>query len=284
MNAQALIEEVKNSLRKYSDAGLLDENSLYRDIVLGLKRFGNDVMTLQETVLEVKSNEARMPQGFFSLSAAWLCEPMNYTHENPEIHSLQSSFFYKERIEKDIKWSECDACCNDVTERIVRENVYFNGSKIGHFNYKNPQLLSLGKTFKKSACHSQCRNLFVRDNPNEIIINGTTLSANFKEGNIYMKYYGLPLDEEGDIEIPDSPNGHLETYLEYYLKRRAAEDLISNNDAIGLQSMYSVFASNESVALRNATNELKLTKITPRTLKRIARLNRLESLTYESWL
>lgn len=281
MTAQSLIEEVKNSLSKYADAGLIDEDSLYRNIVLGLKRFGNDVMVLQESVVHVKDGEAKLSQGFWSLYLAYLCEPLGYKRNNIEVHDLQSSFFYRERVEKTNTWSECDACCDNVTEKIVRENLYFNNSKV-EFMYHRPRLLSLGKTFKKNACHAQCRNKFVKDNPNEITIDGTTLGANFDSGYIYMQFYGLPQDDEGVIEIPESKNGHLETYLEYHLKRRLAEDLIANNDAQGLSNMYSIYAQQEQIALKNASAELKMTKIGRKGTKRISRLNKLESLQYET--
>jgi len=98
---------------------------------------------------------------------------------------------------------------------------------------------------------------------------------------VYIQYYGLPEDEEGNIEIPDTPNGHLETYLEYFLKRRLTERLMGNNDTVGLQNLYQVYSQQESVSLRNASTEIKMTNLKPRTFKRMQSLNRLESLQYE---
>jgi hypothetical protein len=97
-----------------------------------------------------------------------------------------------------------------------------------------------------------------------------------------MQYYGLPVDEDGNIEIPDTPNGHLETYLEYHLKRRLAERLMGNNDAQGLQNLYQVYTQQESVALRNASTELKMTKLKPNFFKRMKYVNKLESLQYQT--
>ena len=122
----------------------------------------------------------------------------------------------------------------------------------------------------------------VRDNPNEIVIIKYRLQANFNEGEIYTMYYGLPLDENGDIDIPESKNGHLEEYLEYRVKRKVAERLIGNNDAVGLQALYQIYKGEEQVSLKNASNEFKMRSITPESMKRLKRLNRLESLQYES--
>lgn len=281
-NTQALIEEIKSELSKYDDAGLLDENSMYRDIVQGLKRFGNDVLEIHETVVEVKDGEAQLPDNFKSLYLAYLCTPLGYTKEGPEIenHSLQTSLFYRERVIRTNKWSECESCCNEQEENVIRENLYFNGNQVS-FYYHRPRLLKIGKSFNKTNIHSECRNRIVLDNPEEIVITGYRLKANFNEGDIYMQYFGLPVDDEGRINIPETYNGHLETYLEYYLKARTAERLLGNNDAIGLSNLYSVYKQESQIALRNASNDLKMGKINPQSMKRLKRLNRLETLQYE---
>lgn len=278
---QSLIEEVKSDLSKYADANLLDENSMYRDIVKGLKKFGNDVTSLHETVVEVVEGEATLPENFSQLYFAYLCEPTSFTPE-VEIHHLQDSIFYTERTERTREWNECEANCETRTDTVIKENLYFREKKIAEYGYGNPQLLTLGKSFRKSACHASCRNRIVRDNPNEIVIIETTLQANFKKGHIYMQYYGLPLDENGMIGIPDTFNGSLEEYLEYRTKRKIAERLIGNNDAIGLSNMLGYFASQERIAIKNASNELKMGKLNPRGISRWSRLNKLESMQYES--
>ena len=280
MNTQALIEEIKNDFRKYSDSGLIDEDSLYRDIVLGLRRFGNDIMVLQEKVVTVKNGLAKLPDNFFYLYIAALCEPLGYKVNNAESHHLQASYYYTEKVIKSNRWDECDPCCDSMEENVIRENLYFKDSSV-EFYYKNPKLLKLGKTFVKDGIHNSCRNKLVRENPNEITINNFTLSANFSEGDIYLQFYGLPVDEEGYMEIPDTGNGHLETYLEYYLKRRLTERLMGNNDAQGLSNLYSVYKQEEQVALRNASNEVKMRKLTPQTLNRMINLNKVETLKYE---
>ena len=285
-NVEALIAEVRSDLSKYADAHLLDEDSMYRDIVLGLKKFGNDEMELHETVVQVEDGYADLPKSFFELYLAARCEPAGYTtscDSEDEIHDLQSSHFYKERTTYSRKWSECDNCCETLEENTVRENLYFKRKKLAEFRYDSPKLLSLGKTFNRNNCHSSCRNMLVRDNPDQIVIVKYRLQANFNEGSIYLQYYGLPIDENGNIDIPESKNGNLEEYLEYRLKRKAAERLIGNNDASGLANLYKSYLQQEQVHLKNASNELKMTRIQPKeTMRRWKRLNRLESLQFES--
>lgn len=284
MVADDIIAKVKRDFQKYTDAGLVDEDELYRDLIFALKKFGNDVTILQESVVEVKDGYAKLPKSFFSLYFAYLCEPLGYVRNDVEFQDLQSSHYFVERTKKNSHWNECDACCEEKSESYVRENVYFSSGRV-EFIYQNPTLLRLGKAFKKDSCHKDCRNRIVKDNPNEIVINNYQLQANFNEGYIYLQFYGLPVDEEGNIEVPESANGHLETYIEYYLKRRLAEVLMGNNDAQGLANLYSIFAQQEQINLRKASNELKMKNINLKRLgARINRLNKLESLQYESKL
>jgi hypothetical protein len=125
-------------------------------------------------------------------------------------------------------------------------------------------------------------NRYVNDNPHEInILKRNTIQANFNTGTIYIQYYGLPVDEEGYIDVPDTANGHLNKYIEYYLKRRCAERLIGNSDAQGIQTLYPIYAQQESTALRNASSELKLSKLTPKDFRKMQMKNRLDVLNYE---
>jgi hypothetical protein len=284
IHIESIIVEIRSELSKLADAGLIDDNSLYRDAVKGLKALGTDVMTLQETVIELRNGQHMLDLGFHSLYLAYLCEPDGYvkTCQDVEQHTLLDSMVYKERTEKSTTWSECDPCCETVEEKVIRENIYIAGKPSAQFRYKNPTLLTLGKgLLRSSACHNRCRNKLERDNPNQIDIIERTLQANFKEGHIYMQYYGLQKEEDGTVSIPESPNGHIETYIEYHLKSKLAERLISNNDAAWLSQLYPVWIQKASTAKGNAIAELKMTKLTPKALMGMNRSGKLESLQYE---
>lgn len=282
MNTVALIEEVKNKLSKFTDAALIDENSMYREIVLGLKEFGNDVMELHEQVVEVKNGKAELPQNFHTLQLAYLCEPLGF-ESDIEVHNLQSSYFYRERVINTDKWNECDPCCKEATENIIRENLYFKDSQV-RFYYHQPRLLRLGKTFNRGKCTTDCRNKFVRDNVGTIDISGRTLHANFKEGYIFVRYFGLPVDEDNNIEIPETSNGFLEKYLEFRLLVEESTTLIANSEAQGISNLFQYWVQQAELYKKRASNELKMANLHPdRVRRRLRRLNSLERLQYEIW-
>ena len=277
---ESFLEEIKSDFRKYDEQGLIDEASIYRDIEFAIKRFGNDINELCETVVTVKNGEVQLPSNFCSLYIAYMCEPAGWDSPTIEKHELQDSMFYIERIERDKRWDSCDPCCTEESEKIITENLYFRDHEV-NFRYKNPTLLKLGKSFNKNQCHSKCRNKFVRDCPSEITINKNTLYANFDTGTVYMQYYGLPVDADGQLVMPESFNGHITDFIEYYVKERLIERLILNNDAKNLSNMYTLMVQKRGVALKNASSEIKMNQINPdRLRRRWRRLNTIEALKY----
>lgn len=283
-NVDIIISKVRRDLSKYDDAGLIDDNELYNDAVHAMKAFGNDLCERHEAVIEVKNGFAKLPENFFSLYLAVKCEPFYYTKETVDEKTLHSSLFYKERVELSSTWNECQDCPQQFTEKIIKENIYYDnvGSKLT-FHYHNPILLRLMPGVERSACAKDCRNSFNISSPYEInIVRRGTLQTNFDEGTIYLQFNGLPVDEEGHLDIPETDNGFLQTYIEYYLKRRLAEQLIANGDAQGLQNLFQTYIQQEQLFLRKAGNELKFKKLDTKNLRRkMVRYNRLTSLQYE---
>ncbi len=280
-NFESIVANIQNDFEKYDAAGQISKLRLYQDAVKALKRFGNDMAQIKEVFVDINSGVADLPDDFYNLIIAYKCDPMSY-ESNIETHELQSSYFYRERISNKDTWSDCDSCCNEVSEDVIQEKIYL---KTGHatFYYKSPELVRLTREANlKGMCAKTCQNLFNTSSAYEITLSEEVVYANFEKGSLYLKYYGLPTDSEGNIDIPDTKNGHLHDYVELHMKRKLVERLIGGGDAQpGLSNMYSAFVQQESVALRNAANELKMTKLTPRALKRIQKLNRMEVLTYE---
>lgn len=280
-NIESFMAELRSDFPRLSAADRIDETSVRKDIITALKKFGNDICYMQEAVLKVDGGYAELPENFFKLDVAAICEPHGFKMHDIERHELQSSIFYKERFRYSSEWNECSSCCEDQSETIIKENLYVNMGRIEFF-YKNPRLLTLGKSFDKKLLYSQCRNRLVRDCPDEINIIGRKLQTNFSSGYVYLVYNGFPLDDEGDIDIPETPNGNLEEFLEYRIKRKLAERLIGDGDN-SLQSLYPTYIQFENLNLTKASNELKMNKLDPNSLiRRFKRLNKLESLQYEN--
>lgn len=280
-NIDAIITQVKSDLSKYDDSGLINEDTLYREIVLAMKSFGNDASELQEIILNVENYEAKLPEGFFTLHVAALCDPIAYWRD-PNTKHLQDSQIFTERTEYNRKFDECENCCEQFETKTIVENLYFEGKEVARFMYANPRVLSLGRSFKKDRCARNSANIHSPECSDEINITGSTLQTNFREGSIYMRYYGLMLDEEGNIDVPDTANGNLELYLEYRLKSKTAENLIANGDAQHLAQLYPTYIQQASLYRRKTSNEFKMRALTPKNISKLNIRNRQESLKFES--
>ena len=280
MTVNEFISEFKADNSASDSQNLIDELSIYNWLLFAMRQFGANIMTLCEDVVQVKKNRATLPDNFCQLYIAYLCNPKGY-HVDPKDRAVvQNSFQWTERIERSSKWNSCDPCCKQEEEKIITERVMMDTCPV-EFYYECPTSLCLGKSMKKNACHAKCRNLIVRDNPNEITINEKTLYANFKEGSIYYQYYGLPIDEEGVLYIPDVGKNTLIEYLRYYVSMRFYERLLANKDDTNVTTLFNYYVRKEEDFRGRALTDTKFSKLTPKSFRRLKAKNRAEMLKFE---
>lgn len=256
-NVDALIAQTKKTFAKYDTAGLVDEDDLYKEIIQSLKAFGNDICYQQEDVLTLKDGRVDLPHNFFKLSLAMMCAPERCDRGGIEYHTLIGLGFIQNEKQIRDRWNECSDCCHDVTDEYVRKEVYFKNS-VAKFDYRKGKYLKLSKSFDRKHCLDGYRRMYDDCDKDEITIINGELRANFQDGDIYIRYNGFPVDKEGSLEIPESPNGYLERYLELRLKIATAEMIIANGENVaGLMSLYSPWKQEERVARHNAQTEVK---------------------------
>lgn len=274
MKFEEFLAEFKSEKESYLSAGLIDDISVYKWVTQALKPLGGNIMVMQDAIVDIKGSEGTLPSNFFSLEAAYLCEPKGYYCKEEERPVLQRSWQWVERVEQSMKWRNCDFCClDDVEEKIITEKVYFNDVETKLY-YKNPVLLKLGKGFKRSACTESCRNLVVRSCPNEIVINGNTLFTNFKEGTVYIQFYGMELDEQGFVIIPELGLGNIEQYVTTYVNWKFYEKLLTNQDEPNVVTLFQYYSQMVDKHKMLALTESKFSKLTPSDIAQIGINNR----------
>lgn len=278
---ESFIADIRDEFSSWDSAGLIDNTSIHKWINKALLKFGSNIMLLQDTVIEVENSTGIIPHNFFSLYSAYLCNKKGFKNV-PEKHkkTLQQSYAWVERVERSNKWNSCDPCCAEEEEKTIVEKLYFKDVEVD-FYYNQPTLLKLGKTIDRNVCHKECRNKIVKDNPNEIIILNNTLQTNFREGSVYMQYYGLPKDEDGNTSIPETPKGEVETYLEYHVKRKIAENIGANQDDSSAFNLLSYYSQMEKEHLGLALTDAKFSTLTPNSFRRLKKINRAEMHRYE---
>lgn len=282
MTFNEFLSEIKNDMSQYFESGLIDDASILRWVGQALKKFGATIMVYNEYVVEVSNGKGRLPDNFYSLKHAVKCDKdfIECTPEDEKI--LVNSFFWTDVQLKQKDWNICTGECikNRVEEFTIRHKTYIDGRSFNKY-YKHPVELKLAPSFKKSLCDNECVNKFRSSSPYEINIIGNTLYTNFKEGDVYIKYKGLELDEDGLVIIPETPKGELETYLTYFVKRNIFEITMANGDDVNVANLFKYYLDAERMQLGLALTEAKFLGLTPQSLYKLRGRNQLERMKFE---
>ena len=248
--------EIETSLSNYAESNDIDRQSIKTWVIQALRKFGKDICEKNETVVEVKNSRALLPETFKSLTFAVKVKTKPFTDEESKQLILERKFIENEAIWDSLTQSYITDYC---TTKIVTEKVYSNIEPPKFYGY---ELLALSPHISKDTLDTNCFNLhpYISSNkPNEISISARTLSANFKEGYIFLRYNSLPSDKDGEIMLPILSTGEILEYCELTVKRRLAENLIANNkNPAGLVQLYQMWAQQERSALHAAKTESKM--------------------------
>ena len=282
MTFPEFLSEIKNQMSQYFESGLIDDASVLTWVNKGLKKFGNTIMIYHEGVIEVENGRGNMPENFYSLKQALKCSKDFIECDKESEKILVKSLFWTDVQLKNKEWNICTEGCdkNDVEEFTIREKTYIDGAVLNK-HYKNPVELKLSPSFKKSVCDNGCLNKYRSQSPYEINIIGTTLYTNFKEGDVYIKYKGLDIDEDGLVIIPDTPKGEVETYIMYFVKRNILEIIAANGDDVNVANMFKYYLEAERSQLGLALTEAKFMGLTPTSLSKLKRRGQLERKKFE---
>lgn len=254
MTRKQLVAEITTELKKYDESGLIDYRSLNRWIKNELKTFGNNVMQLTGKVLRVENGRAILPENFFDLDFVVKCTPESHSFEKGCKEHVQSSHFWKQRIEETYEWDNLSNSHIKSDYKFIEEKVVFKDNII-NFRYSNPILLKPVKGIKRDSLTRTCKNLKVLESPYTFNIVGENLQVNFSEGDLYIQYYGVPMTEDNDFELPDSR--HLQEYLIAYCKRKVLEIIWLNDDDVNMINKMQYIKAEEDRLRGLAHTEIK---------------------------
>lgn len=265
-NVESIVSIVKEYFRKYDNFGLIDDDDLYRIAELSIKELGNNATIIYEDVIKIKNGIGTLPNNFYRLQEARTCEPLAYERNNKdyEIHTVMSTEFYNLIHELKTSWNECEDCCKDKEMKVFRKEVVLKENFSVTCNYNKGHRLMLTKGTIKNYCDKMYGNM-TPECGHEISIHGRKMDASFSEGDVYIKYKGFPLDENGNIDFEETPNNSIERYIEYALKKDVAERLTALN-VQGVSNLLTYFAQEARIYKKKAENELKFNSLNPTQL------------------
>ena len=272
-------DRIVSGLQSYDSAGLIDEMSVYDWVVRALKRFGTLNSTLQEEILDVKNNQASLPLNFIKLKLALKCTPHSYFIDKVD-DCIQESRWWIERHEKGSEWGEF--CEETAVEKKVVEKLYYKGNSVTYY-YNNPIILKVVEGVKKKQCTSDCINLKSSSEFSiSIMKSSKKLQTNFNTDKIFIQYYGYEIGDDDLIEIPDTNQGHLIDYLEYYCKSKIMENIIGNGDNTKNEvQMMQYYQAKEVDMFSLAMTDAKASLFTKEAFNKVKRNNRLNRLSHE---
>lgn len=247
--------EIETSLSNYAESNDIDRQSIKTWVIQALRKFGKDICEKNETVVEVKNSRALLPETFKSLTFAVKVKTKPFTEEESKQLILERKFIENPAVYDILSG---DYVVNFCETRVVTEKVYSNVESTKFYGY---ELLALSPNINRDTIDVSCFNLHpqLAQKPNEINIVNRTLSANFKEGYIFLRYNSLPSDENGEISIPIISTGEILEYCEAFVKTRITENLIINNkNPQGLSQLYTTFKQDEKVKYHAAQCEAKM--------------------------
>lgn len=280
MRINNFIADFKAENDIYVAQGLIDDISLYKWVSDALKPFGMNIMVLQDAVVEVKGKKGILPENFYSLYAGWWCEPKGYYTTCKNKSELQKSLIWTERVEHSRKWDSCNMCCSTNEEKVITERFFIDDEQV-EFYYKNPRPIKIGNLLSQNWCASDCKNKIVKSSPYEVVINSNTVYTNFEEGSLYIQYYGMELDEDGMMIIPDGAMGEIAKYVDIYLNKKLIEKIVKNKEDDNSITLFKYYVDLERDQRFRAVSASKFERLTPGSFMKLKEKNRVSMLQHE---
>jgi hypothetical protein len=233
ITVSSIIADIKSDLSTYAESNLIDEITIRLHLINELKRFGGNVMDVYPKVIEVKNNQARLPENFFSLYKAVKVDPIGYScEEGGDIEEMNfGNTFFRVRKEASRTWDNLSNKFTDGEYTEVVEKIYLQQNKKADIHYGNQIPLKLKQGFDKSKLNVACENIQINTSPYEINIINNILQTNFNKGFICIWFQGLRVEEDtDDIILPEDPNARIYEFLMYSGKAKIFEMLWNNDD------------------------------------------------------
>lgn len=205
---------VKEELNSYFDTGVVDDLMFPIWTEKALRPLGKGTLPIINTTLYLDDFAAVLPKGFDSVREAWLCTTI------APVTIRKPGAFYSQHITLLNPATDpclpCDPCTPQSMELIYKattDEIFTN-----HVSH----LLTPGTLAAKTKCGQGCPNVFSQSVDTFDIRDGK-FQTSFREGDVYLAYYGTDHDNSNYQLIPD--NIFILNYLEAFLKYKVFEKL-----------------------------------------------------------
>lgn len=222
-SSKHLFSRVKELLESYDLVNKIDDGKFpqyIKDVLTD--HLGIGVYRETQAVIAVNDYHAFLPEDYYIFYAAYRCSRHDIKGENcnNEIIHPQSGFKFVTDVTKEyiLDTGSCEITASEDAQRVleyINVKTYVIEEKDNFdCSFKGIGPLKLSPNVGPKNHHHNSININ-HSCLDEITIDEKHIHTNFKDDYIYMKYYGFPIDEDGQIEIPDVP--HVENAMLWYI-------------------------------------------------------------------
>lgn len=289
-----LVADAASDFKKYQLEGIIDSQDLIKVAQRVNYDLGLRIFQTREVVLEVEKNRVRLPNNFYVLNFAFVCNKYKIKTAFPQGTHIEERPIgtiapeYQDAPPEDIDFctdviipeepcdpcdpcaqcnqpvcgDTCNACCTApescslTCKGEVTQLVQVINTETRYYETMHP--LKIANNTK--AVDQDCPNLAWESELSAYIKDGW-LYTSFETGKVYLNYQGMLQDDDGNLLVPDHPM--LNEYYEYALKQRIIENLVMNDEQVNqtkiqlVEARYRV-ARNGALSVVNTPNYAEL--------------------------
>ena len=256
-----LLSDVQVDFQNLSLENMIEPQQLIKVAKRVTYDLGLRIMMTKQAVLEICKSNVRLPDDFYVLNYALVCDEAVY-HEpviqGTNIQEVNVSPTYKQTsayispcTDGSVNCSSCGTVCGTCTcmaspascvnppdvDYCVKPKIQLNCKGD---TYELVQIVkSQEKVYKRlwplRIVHDaqnvdfNCPNIHVRSHDHAWISNGF-LFTNLETAKIFITYQGQLEDDEGNLLVVDHPE--INEYYEYAIKQRILENLLMNDENV----------------------------------------------------
>lgn len=249
--ASIVYSKVKRRLKSLGIAGTIDEGEFPTYTKEALNNLGLGVLKESEAIIEIVNSKACLPNDFRYIYSVYKCSPDFVCDNKTRKHIQNSSFSYTTEITDQIAITNnsCEFnCCADNNGYVesVWVNTYVLETPSLSFNNFRPL------TLNTNVGSSMPSSYYIGD----FNIIGKTIYTGFTDDFVYIKYYGFPIDAEGELLVPDVQQ--IETAVEWYIIYQTLLSLWFDGSVPDIQNKWQVAEQKYNEGLAEAKYNRKL--------------------------
>jgi hypothetical protein len=214
-----LFARIKEELKSYFDTGAVDDLMFPVWTKKCLQKLGRSSFPIHQTVLFMDTFEARLPPDFMAVREAWLVAtgfPLEM--RKPGAFYQQITTVLNKPYDACNPAVNCDPCNPDIITVVAKTTTDVA------FPISLKYLLRPGNIAVREHCDLPCLN-YSASSEDVFDIRDGKFVTNFRQGDIYLVYYGHDAGAGGCQMIPD--NYRIQEFIEAFIKQKVFE-MLSN--------------------------------------------------------